>query len=107
MVCFSFGGITGLILASCVMDTFLHDSYFVIGHFHYVLSLGVINILFGVFFEYVLVFIDVNDINYWVIGLSSILLLLYSSLLFLPLHFLGLLGVNRRVIDYDLIYFDG
>jgi heme/copper-type cytochrome/quinol oxidase subunit 1 len=49
---FSLGGFTGPILANCMIDTLLHDSYFVVAHFHYVLSLGAIYSLFGAFINY-------------------------------------------------------
>jgi heme/copper-type cytochrome/quinol oxidase subunit 1 len=49
---FSFGGFTGMILANSIIDTLLHDSYFVIGHFHYILSLGAVYTFFGAFYNY-------------------------------------------------------
>lgn len=53
---FSFGGVTGLILANSFVDTLLHDSFFVVGHFHYVLSLGAVYSVFAAFFAYFALF---------------------------------------------------
>jgi cytochrome c oxidase subunit 1 len=52
LLVFSLGGITGLILANCLINTLLHDSYFVVAHFHYVLSLGAIYSLFSALINY-------------------------------------------------------
>ena len=49
---FTFGGITGVILGNSIIDTLLHDSYFIVGHFHYVLSLGALYTIISAFYTY-------------------------------------------------------
>jgi heme/copper-type cytochrome/quinol oxidase subunit 1 len=60
---FSFGGFTGLILANCIIDTLLHDSYFIVGHFHYVLSLGAVYTIFSAFYTYFNYFTSYSYVN--------------------------------------------
>lgn len=72
---FTVGGVTGVVLANAGIDICLHDTYYVVAHFHYVLSMGVVFSIFGGFF------VGVN-------------------LTFFPMHFLGVAGMPRRIPDY-------
>lgn len=96
---FAFGGFTGLMLGTGAADTQYHSSYFVVGHFHYVLVTGALWGLFaaayywlpkwtGVMFDEKLA-----KLHFW----SS---LISVNLLFLPMHFIGLAGMPRRTVDY-------
>jgi len=99
---FSFGGVTGLILANSFIDTILHDSYFVVGHFHYVLSLGAVYSVFASFYAYFALF-DILIIE--LIGrLTFITFFISSNLIFFNMHSLGLLGLPRRIFDYRISY---
>jgi cytochrome c oxidase subunit 1 len=101
---FTFGGFTGLILANCIIDTVLHDSYFIVGHFHYVLSLGAVYSIFASIYTYYLLFTSL--LFYEWIGRFHWLLFFYSSnLLFMPFHSLGILSFPRRIFDFNIIYF--
>ena len=101
---FPFGGFTGVILANCIIDTILHDTYFVVGHFHYVLSLGAVYTFFGAFYNYWIPIgnnASYNDILGRIhFSISSI----SSNLIFFTMHSLGILGFPRRILDYPVIY---
>jgi len=96
---FTIGGLTGLILSNSSLDILLHDTYYVVRHFHYVLSLGAV---FGIFtgvclwwgFFFNLVF---NNI---LIFIFFFLIFIGVNITFFPLHFSGLQGYPRKYLDY-------
>ena len=104
LLSFSFGGFTGLILANNIVDIILHDSYFVVAHFHYVLSLGAVYSIFCSFYNYYLFFTPFI-FNDFLGRLSFISFFISSNLLFFPMHSLGILGFPRRVFDLNIIFF--
>jgi heme/copper-type cytochrome/quinol oxidase subunit 1 len=104
LVSFSFGGFTGLVLANNVLDLVLHDSYFVVAHFHYVLSLGAVYSIFASFYSFYL-FLFPYSFNDLLGRLSFISFFVSSNLLFFPMHSLGILGFPRRVFDYPVSFF--
>ena len=101
---FSFGGFTGIILANCIIDILLHDSYFVIGHFHYVLSLGAVYTIFASIYNYITLLLDIiyND---FIGRIHFLLFFISSNLIFYSMHSQGILGFPRRIFDSPIIYF--
>ena len=96
---FTVGGVTGVVLANAGIDHSLHDTYYVVAHFHYVLSLGAV---FGLFAGWYYWFEKMFGIKYngFLGGLHFWLMFIGSNVLFFPQHFLGLQGMPRRYIDY-------
>jgi cytochrome c oxidase subunit 1 len=96
---FTVGGVTGVVLANGGVDDYMQDTYYVVAHFHYVLSLGAVFSLFVGFYYWFpkmsgkMYNEALGQAHFWVFFIGV-------NVLFFPMHFLGVQGMPRRMPDY-------
>ncbi|RKE43726.1 MULTISPECIES: cytochrome c oxidase subunit I [unclassified Sphingomonas] len=100
---FTVGGVTGVVLANGGIDDYMQDTYYVVAHFHYVLSLGAVFSLFAGFYYWFPKMTGkmynefLGQLHFWVFFVGV-------NVMFFPMHFLGLQGMPRRIPDYTPEY---